>query len=82
MEPRPIAAAEDRTAGRSDRAAIEGRVLGVVAGLVDELGGLPAGRAPALDDSLDRDLGLGSLERVELWYGSSARAAPGSRTRS
>src|SRR4030095_11610750 len=45
---------------------VERRVLGIVRTLVDELGGLK-GRSPvALDDALDRDLGLGSLERVEL----------------
>ena len=48
------------------RASVERRVLGIVAGLVGELGGPPAARAPGLDDVLDRDLGLGSLERVEL----------------
>jgi acyl carrier protein len=45
---------------------VERRVLAIVRTLVDELGGLK-GRGPvALDDALDRDLGLGSLERVEL----------------
>jgi acyl carrier protein len=45
---------------------VERRVLEIVRTLVDELGGLK-GRGPvALDDALDRDLGLGSLERVEL----------------
>jgi fatty-acyl-CoA synthase len=41
-------------------------VLGIVSGLVDELGGRPGGRPVGLDDALDRDLGIGSLERVEL----------------
>src|SRR4029450_13653850 len=45
---------------------VERRVLEIVRTLVDELGGLK-GRSPvALDDALDRDLGFGSLERVEL----------------
>lgn len=48
------------------RASVEQRVLAIVAGLVVELGGPSAGRAPSLDDTLDRDLGIGSLERVEL----------------
>jgi fatty-acyl-CoA synthase len=48
------------------RASVERRVLAIVAGLVVELGGPSAGRAPGLDDTLDRDLGIGSLERVEL----------------
>ncbi|MBI3030767.1 MAG: fatty acyl-AMP ligase, partial [Candidatus Rokubacteria bacterium] len=52
--------------GGADRRAVEREVLAIVGGLVAELGGLPARRAVALDDSLDRDLGLGSLERVEL----------------
>jgi len=41
-------------------------VLGIVSGLVDELGGRPGNRPVGLDDALDRDLGIGSLERVEL----------------
>jgi 1-acyl-sn-glycerol-3-phosphate acyltransferase len=53
-------------AAPSDSAALERRVLDVVAALVAELGGPVASRAPTLDDALDRDLGLGSLERVEL----------------
>ena len=49
-----------------DAAALERQVLTVVGGLVDELGGPADGRLPGLDDVLDRDLGVGSLERVEL----------------
>ncbi|MGE5246084.1 MAG: AMP-binding protein [Betaproteobacteria bacterium] len=44
---------------------IDQQVLDIVAGLVAELSG-EAVRRPTLDDSLDRDLGIGSLERVEL----------------
>jgi 1-acyl-sn-glycerol-3-phosphate acyltransferase len=44
----------------------EQRVLDIVGGLVHELGGPPARGPIRLDDSLDRDLGIGSLERVEL----------------
>ena len=44
----------------------EQRVLDIVGGLVHELGGPPARGAIRLDDALDRDLGIGSLERVEL----------------
>jgi fatty-acyl-CoA synthase len=46
--------------------AVQQRVLEVVRSLAGELGGLRAERATALDASLERDLGLGSLERVEL----------------
>jgi acyl carrier protein len=45
--------------------AVGDQVLEVVAGLVDELSGNTA-RRPTLDDALDRDLGISSLERVEL----------------
>ena len=47
-------------------AAVDDQVLAVVAALVSELGGGGAGKHPSLDDSLDRDLGISSLERVEL----------------
>ncbi len=36
--------------------------------LVKELGTVPASGTVRLDDSLDRDLGIGSLERVELLF--------------
>src|SRR5271165_853998 len=49
-----------------DALADEERVLGVVRELVAELGHQSALRSVALDSHLDRDLGLGSLERVEL----------------
>jgi len=41
------------------------QLLDIVGGLVAELSGGPA-RRPSPQDSLDRDLGIGSLERVEL----------------
>jgi 1-acyl-sn-glycerol-3-phosphate acyltransferase len=41
-------------------------VLSIVSTLVEELGGRPGDRPVGLDDALDRDLGIGSLERVEL----------------
>ena len=44
---------------------VERQVLEIVHGLVAELGGAVTHR-PALDDLLDRDLGISSLERVEL----------------
>jgi 1-acyl-sn-glycerol-3-phosphate acyltransferase len=49
----------------TDRARIEGELCTIVSGLVSELGSVP-GRRVAPGDSLDRALGLGSLERVEL----------------
>ncbi|PTL85324.1 AMP-binding protein [Vitiosangium sp. GDMCC 1.1324] len=45
---------------------LERAVLDVVGALVAELGLPSAGEAPGLDDALDHELGLGSLERVEL----------------
>jgi fatty-acyl-CoA synthase len=51
---------------RSGQDAIEREVLDIAGRLVAELGGPAARRAIDPDDSLDRDLGIGSLERVEL----------------
>src|SRR5262245_3388087 len=47
-------------------ASMEERVLEIVRELAEEVGGARASRAAAPDASLERDLGLGSLERVEL----------------
>jgi 1-acyl-sn-glycerol-3-phosphate acyltransferase len=47
-------------------AGVEPRVLEVVDAFVAELGSQPVRGRVALDDVLDRDLGIGSLERVEL----------------
>jgi 1-acyl-sn-glycerol-3-phosphate acyltransferase len=52
--------------GTTDRATVERLVLDTVGGLVGELGTTPARGSVALGDALDRDLGIGSLERVEL----------------
>jgi acyl carrier protein len=49
-----------------DRRPVEREVLAIVAALVTELGGVRAAPRVTLDDALERDLGLGSLERVEL----------------
>jgi fatty-acyl-CoA synthase len=46
--------------------AVQARVLQVIAELADEVGGARARRAVAPGASLERDIGLGSLERVEL----------------
>ena len=56
----------DRTPAPDDDAALRRRVLDLVGQLVAELrpGSAAAGINP--DDSLERDLGLGSLEQVEL----------------
>jgi 1-acyl-sn-glycerol-3-phosphate acyltransferase len=48
----------------ADRLKVEQQVLEIVGELVSEVG--PRRAAVGLDDSLDRVLGLGSLERVEL----------------
>jgi fatty-acyl-CoA synthase len=50
----------------SRHGAVEHEVLAIVASLAAELGGPERGHPVALDDALDRDLGIGSLERVEL----------------
>jgi len=47
-------------------AMIEARVLAELDAFVGELGTTPLRGRVALDDTLDRDLGIGSLERVEL----------------
>lgn len=60
---------------------VERQVLDVVAQLVSELDRAHA-PAPMLDDSLDRDLGISSLERVELLLDSSAHSASDYLTRS
>ena len=50
----------------SSVSSVEERVLSVVRGLARELGGHRAEQAVVPGASLERDLGLGSLERVEL----------------
>jgi fatty-acyl-CoA synthase len=50
----------------ADRRAVEREVLAIVAALVAELGGTRGQARVGLDDSFERDFGLGSLERVEL----------------
>lgn len=50
----------------ADRGTVERRVLDVVSGLVAELRGSASVVGVTLRAALDRDLGLGSLERVEL----------------
>jgi fatty-acyl-CoA synthase len=49
-----------------DRSAVRERVLEVIRGLLEELGSQGALPMLNLGSQLDRDLGLGSLERVEL----------------
>lgn len=46
------------------RSGVERRLLAIVGELVGELGGATV--TPSLDDSLERNLGISSLERVEL----------------
>ncbi len=52
--------------GEAVGASVEDVVLEVVRGLAAETGGPRAVRAVSLEASLERDVGLGSLERVEL----------------
>src|SRR5215510_3565037 len=59
----PEAAADTPRASLAD---VLSRVLDVVRGLARESGGSRALRAVAADSSLEREVGLGSLERVEL----------------
>jgi 1-acyl-sn-glycerol-3-phosphate acyltransferase len=49
-----------------DHSAVRSRVLEVIRGLLEELGSQGALPMLGLESQLDRDLGLGSLERVEL----------------
>ena len=49
-----------------DRSGVRERVLEVIRGLLDELGSQGALPMLSATSQLDRDLGLGSLERVEL----------------
>jgi len=54
-------------------ASVEAGVLEIVRGLLTETGSHRAAQAVSLHSSLDRDLGLGSLERVELLVRCEAR---------
>jgi acyl carrier protein len=49
-----------------ERSHVEQETLSLVKELLTELGSTDAAAHVALDSSFDRDLGLGSLERVEL----------------
>ena len=51
---------------RPDRAAIEAQVLAITRELLRELGNTEASEAVGGSASLERDLGLGSIERLEL----------------
>jgi len=51
---------------RPDRAAIKAQVLAITRELLRELGNSEAGEAVRGSASLERDLGLGSIERLEL----------------
>ena len=54
---------------------VERQVLDVITELVAELRGMPAGTTVSLHDSLERSLGIGSLERVELFLRLEQRFA-------
>jgi acyl carrier protein len=51
----------------TDRGMVERRALEIIDGFVRELGTLPSRGSVTPGDVLDRDLGIGSLERVELF---------------
>ena len=59
-------ATQARHPGQSDRSSVEAQVFAVTRDLLDELGSQHAREAVRGSAQLDRDLGLGSLERVEL----------------
>ncbi len=54
------------TAAQTDRAAVEEQVLGIIREILTELGSEQVARNAKLNSALERELGLGSLERVEL----------------
>ncbi|MGH9326181.1 MAG: AMP-binding protein [Terriglobia bacterium] len=56
-----------------DNASVEGQILEVVRELLLELGSARAAENLIMDSHLDRDLGMGSLERVELLVRLEAR---------
>jgi fatty-acyl-CoA synthase len=64
--PRRLALEPSTLAHAVDRRTAEARVLALVDAFVSELGGTPLRGRVAPGDVLDRDLGIGSLERVEL----------------
>jgi 1-acyl-sn-glycerol-3-phosphate acyltransferase len=63
--PQPVAVSAGPR-GRSGSDDVQRRVIEVVSALAIELGTLPHDGQARLDNALDRDLGFGSLERVEL----------------
>src|SRR5579864_1906413 len=84
--PRPVKLAETRRNGgdpsvtpepvvssRADVSEVEQQTLAIVRELLDELGSHRAAETLSLHSSFDRDLGLGSLERVELLVRCEAR---------
>src|SRR5579875_1979895 len=56
-----------------ETASVEGQILEVVRELLLELGSVRAAESLTMDSLLERDLGLGSLERGELLVRSEAR---------
>jgi acyl carrier protein len=61
------------TSKQLDGSSVEEQVLEIVRELLTELGSERAAHTATLGSSLERDLGLGSLERVELLVRSEAR---------
>lgn len=56
-----------------DASSAEEQVLGIIRELLQELGSSRAAHTASIESSLERDLGLGSLERVELLVRCEAR---------
>jgi len=63
-----VTMSSDVSLDRPARAPVEKEALRVVSQLVSELGTMPPSGTVVLAHSLDRDLGIGSLERVELLF--------------
>ncbi len=59
-------ATQARHPGQPDRSSVEARVFAIARDLLEELGSRHAQDVVRGSSQLDRDLGLGSLERVEL----------------
>ncbi|HKS96161.1 MAG TPA: AMP-binding protein [Terriglobia bacterium] len=69
----PLVRPEPLASSRRDPTEVEQQTLTIVRELLEELGSHRAAESVSLHSSFDRDLGLGSLERVELLVRCEAR---------